>query len=134
MYLFLIFIKFKRIDFYNALKSHRLNIQNLQESIFEIVENKINSNNEHQLIVLEAYLLNHYCNSLNLGHQNKIILYEADGNIPTQNKLLISSIINKNKSIDLLRVLESLEGRRNGGDIELNYFINKIELLEELQF
>lgn len=131
VYLFLTYVKIKKTNLYNNIKLKNLTIEQLQQSLFEIVGNKINEDNERELIVLEAYLLNFYNNSLNSDYSHKSKLYEKDekGN----NKLLISSIINNTKNIDLLHFLESIERRRSGGDLKIEYFLNKIELLEELK-
>jgi hypothetical protein len=131
VYLLLTYIKIKKNDLYNNIKLKNLTIQQLQENLFEIIGNKINEDNERELMVLEAYLLNFYNNSLNPGNYNKSKLYEKgeEGN----NKLLISSIINKTKNIDLLHFLESMNSRRSGGNLKIDYFLNKIELLEELK-
>ena len=131
VYLFLTFIKIEKTDLYNKIKSRSLTIEQLQEDLFEIVGNKINEDNERELILLEAYLLTFYNNSLNSDYYHKSKLYEKDeeGN----NKLLINSIINKTKNIDLLHFLESIERRRSGGNLKIEYFLNKIELLEELK-
>jgi hypothetical protein len=131
VYLFLIFIKIKKTDLYDKIKSQNITIKQLQEHLFEIVGNKINEDNERELMVLEAYLLNFYTNSLNADYYQKSKLYERgeDGN----NKLLISSIINKTKDIDLLRFIESINMGRSGGDLKLKYFLDKIELLEEIK-
>jgi hypothetical protein len=131
VYLFLTYVKIKKTNLYNNIKLKNLTIEQLQDSLFEIVGNKINEDNERELIVLEAYLLNFYNNSLNSDYYHKSKLYEKDeeGN----NKLLINSIINKAKNIDLLHFLESIERRRSGGDLKIEYFLNKIELLEELK-
>lgn len=131
VYLFLTFIKTKKSDFYNKIKLQKITIQELQEFLLEIVGKNLDEDNERELLVLEAYLLNFYNNSLNSGYYHKSKLYERDeeGN----NKLLINSIINKTKNIDLLHILESINRRRSGGDLKLDYFLNKIELLEELK-
>lgn len=131
VYLFLTFIKTKKSDFYNKIKLQKITIQELQEFLLEIVGKNLDEDNEQELLVLEAYLLNFYNNSLNSGYYHKSKLYERDeeGN----NKLLINSIINKTKNIDLLHILESINRRRSGGDLKLDYFLNKIELLEELK-
>lgn len=131
VYLFLTFIKVKKTELYNNIKLQNLTIQELQEYLFEIVGKKIDEDNERELLVLEAYLLNFYNNSLNSGYYHRSKLYERDAE--GKSKLLINSIINKTKNIDLLHFLESINRGRSGGDLELDYFLNKIELLEELK-
>lgn len=131
VYLFLTFIKTKESDFYNKIKLQKITIQELQEFLLEIVGKNLDEDNERELIVLEAYLLNFYNNSLNSGYYHRSKLYERDKE--GKNKLLINSIINKEKSMYLLDILESINRRRSGGDLTLDYFLNKIELLEELR-
>ena len=131
VYLFLTFVKVKKTELYNNIKLQKLTIQELQEYLFEIVGNKIDEDNERELLVLEAYLLNFYNNSLNSDYYHRSKLYERDSE--GKSKLLINSIINKTKNIDLLHFLESINRGRSGGDLKLDYFLSKIELLEELK-
>lgn len=131
VYLFLTFVKVKKTELYNNIKLQKLTIQELQEYLFEIVGKKIDEDNERELLVLEAYLLNFYNNSLNSDYYHRSKLYEIDSE--GKSKLLINSIINKTKNIDLLHFLESINRGRSGGDLKLDYFLSKIELLEELK-
>jgi hypothetical protein len=131
VYLFLTFVKIKKNDLYISLKSKTLTIQELQDEYFGIVGHKLNEDNEHELMVLESFLLIFYNNSLNSDLYDRSKLFEQ--NTEGESKLLINSIINKAKNIELLRFLESMNTRRSGGNLNLDYFFNKIDLLEELK-
>ncbi|WP_020534028.1 KAP family P-loop NTPase fold protein [Flexithrix dorotheae] len=127
---FLIFTKIIYFDFYSDLKGNKLTISQVQEKFLEIFLNNILEENEKALILLEAYLVNYYNNNLNSERKKTLIQKGQDGH----SKLLISSVINKKMDNHLLRILEDINRGRNEGNLNLNYFINKIELMENFQF
>ncbi len=80
---------------------------------------------------LEAYLVNFYHNFLEPKYYRRK-LYEYD-NETSSNKLLIDSIINKEENSSFLNILENIHRGRDEGDLDLGYFLNRLELLENLK-
>lgn len=131
VYMFLVFIKVLRSNFYEDLKYKRLTFSQVQKKFFKIVEPNINEENENELVLLEAYILIFYNNYLNPRYSREKF-YERD-KTTDENKLLIHSIIKKEEDKEFLYIFESFERRRNERDLELSYFFNKIDLLEQLK-
>lgn len=131
IFLFLAFTKITDNEFYTSLKNKELTLLEAQEKYLKIVIANKNDKTENELMWLEGYLVNFYHNFLE-SRYNRKKLYEYD-NESNSNKLLIDSIINKDKNSSFLNILENIHGGRNEGDLELGYFLNRIELLENLK-
>jgi len=131
IFLFLAYIKVTNSEFYNSLKSKKLTVAKVQENFLSVIEATINEENERELIWLEVYLVNYYHNYLNSSYNRKE-LYERD-NETGENKLLINSIINKESNSDFLHILENINRGRKEGNLDLDYFITRIELLEDIK-
>lgn len=131
IFIFLAFIKITNNKFYQGLKNKELSILQVQEKFLETVLLNKNDETENELIWLEVYLVNFYHNFLESRlYEQKLYKYD---NETSSNKLLIDSIINKEKNSSFLRILEDVSRGRNEGDLDLGYFLNKIELLENLK-
>lgn len=131
IFIFLAFIKITDSAFYQSLKNKELTLLQVQERFLTTVESNKNDETEHELMWLEVYLVNFYYNYLESRHYRKK-LYEYD-NETNSNKLLIDSIINKEKNSSFLNILENINRGRNEGDLDLGYFLNRLELLENLK-
>ncbi|MDP3462889.1 MAG: P-loop NTPase fold protein [Bacteroidales bacterium] len=131
VFLFLNFIKVIYNDFYEDLKYKRLSINQLQERFFEIIKPNKNEETERELMWLEGYLLNFYNNFL-YTRFNRNKLYEHD-KTSGKNKLKIRSIINEKAENDFLVIFENFDRGRNDGDLDLGYFLKRIDLLENLK-
>ena len=131
IFLFLAFIKITDNVFYNSIKNKELSLLEVQEKYLKIVITNKNDETEYELMWLEVYLINFYHNYLKSRYYRNI-LYEYDS-VTNSNKLLIDSIINKEKNSDFLNILENIHRGRREGDLDLGYFLNRIELLENLK-
>lgn len=131
VYLFLNYIKILENEYYVNLKLKKLTLSEMQEKFFEIVKSSEDENIQRDLMWLEGSLLNFYRNYLSKNNYSKIKLFERDNS--GQNKLLIKSFIDNSKEREFLIILESFETRRGGGELDLGYLINKIDLLEDLK-
>ena len=131
IFLFLAFIKITDNEFYTNLKNKELTLLEVQEKYLKTVISNKNDETEHELMWLEVYLVNFYHNYLESRYYQKK-LYEYDSEL-SSNKLLIDSIINKDKNLSFLNILENIHRGRNEGDLDLGYFLNRIELLKNLK-
>lgn len=131
IFLFLTFIKIRHNEFYEKMKSKSLSIQELQERFFELIKIDINEETEEQLIWLEAYIINVYNNYIEKKHNRKP-LYERNKETG-ENKLLITSIINKEAENNFLNILEYINLGRKEGNLDLLHFTNRIDLLEDIK-
>ncbi|QCX00763.1 hypothetical protein FGM00_11830 [Aggregatimonas sangjinii] len=130
IYLFLIFLKVVHSEFYENLEHKQLTMPQLQESFLKTIKHNKNENTERELMWLEAYLLLYYNNYLTPRYYRKKI-YERDTETG-KNKLLITSVINKNEEIKFLKIFEHMDYLGNMGDLNLGYFFSKINLLQKL--
>ncbi|MGJ8759843.1 MAG: KAP family P-loop NTPase fold protein [Polaribacter sp.] len=131
IFIFLAFIKITNSEFYQNLKNKKLTIKQVQEKYLTIIESNKNDDTEQELMWLEVYLVNFYHNYLESRHYRKR-LYEYDSENGS-NKLLIDSIINKEKNSSFVNILENIHRSHSKGDLDLGYFINRLELLENLK-
>jgi hypothetical protein len=131
IFIFLAFIKITNSEFYQKLKNKKLTLTQVQEEYLVTIESNKNDDTENELMWLEVYLVNFYNNYLEPRHYRKK-LYEYDKE-NSSNKLLIDSIINKEKNSSFLNILENIHRGRSEGDLDLGYFINRLELLENLK-
>ena len=131
LFLFLAFIKIKKPIFYSKLKNESLNIEELQNEFLNAFDSKIHEDNERVIIMLEAYLLNFYTNSLNNSKLRIKGLYEKKDN--GENILNIDSIVNVNKNSELLNFLLYINEIRDGRYVKLSYLLSKLELLEDIK-
>jgi hypothetical protein len=131
IFLFLAFIKITDNEFYTSLKNKELTLLEVQERYLKTIILNKNDETENELMWLEVYLVNFYHNFLESRYYRKK-LYEYDSE-SSSNKLLIDSIINKDKNSSFLNILENIHRGRSEGDLDLGYFLNRIELLENLK-
>jgi len=131
VYIFLIFTKVIHGNIYESIRNKQLSLTQLQEKILQIVKSNINEETEKKLMWLEAYMLNYYNNYINPRH-NKQKFYEYDKET-SKNKLLVKSVISSKDDNDFLTILESFNRSRDESDLEIGYFLNKIDLLDELK-
>jgi hypothetical protein len=131
IFLFLAFIKITDNEFYTSLKNKELTLLEVQERYLKTIISNKNDETENELMWIEVYLVNFYHNFLESRYYRKK-LYEYDSE-SSSNKLLIDSIINKDKNSSFLNILENIHRGRSEGDLDLGYFLNRIELLENLK-
>jgi hypothetical protein len=133
VFLYLIFLKVTDEQTYNKIKFKQLTILQLQESFFEIVKDKLNNDGEkfeRLLMRLEAYLILYYNNYLQ--HDNrKNKVYQRDMAI-NENKLLIHSVINKEKDNEFLSICINIDRNQNSGSLDFEHFFKRIDLTEPI--
>jgi hypothetical protein len=133
VFLFLIFIKVMDEQLYNKLRSKQLTIEELQRNYYETVKDRLNNdneNNERLLMWLEAYLVLYYNNYLGYyNSRNKILGIDSTTN---KNRLLISSLINKEKNSAFLDIFENMDRGRSSGTLDFEHFFKRIDLIEPL--
>ena len=130
IFLFLAFIKISNNRFYQSLKSKSLTLQEAQMSFLDTVISSKNDETQEELMWLEGCFVIYYQNYLS-EKKLRVLLYEHDREMGVK-KLLIDSVINEGKSVDFLHVLISIYQIRNSGNLTLGYFMNRLELLEDL--
>ena len=129
VFLFLIYIKVIHEKLYNDILLKRFSIDELQNNFFIIVKSRLNEDNERILMWLEAYLVLYYNNFINKNYRkNKIYEYDST---TRENKLLIHSVINKNRDAEFLSIFNNIDRERNS-DLDLNHFFKRINLTESL--
>lgn len=130
LFLLLIYIKILDKTFYEKIRLKELSIQELQEEFINIVKfNRIEVNDEREVVYLEAYLV-HYYNNYKCSYYDRNKLYDKE-DINGENKLLISSLTDKTFGHkEFLGVLKNMSSRRGGGDLDIGYLLKKIDLTE----
>jgi len=131
VYLFLNYIKIVHEDLYIELKEKKLTVLEFQKKFLSIVKANLKEENENRLMWLEALLIIYYGNYFE-GKKNRNNYYVQNS---TTNKLMpvIHSVINPAKDEDFGSIFQGIDRSGNIGWLNLEYFINKIELLENLK-
>lgn len=134
LFFLLIFIKVTNSTFYNKIGLKQLTILELQQEFISIIKYKNINEDETEVVCLEAFLV-HYYNNYKSTSYSKNVLYKKDEN-SGENKLLVSSFTDKtDKHSEFLHLIEQLSsGRRNGGDLDISYLLNRIDLMEGIKF
>ncbi|OYU79355.1 MAG: hypothetical protein CFE23_14395 [Flavobacterium sp. BFFFF1] len=127
VYLFLSYIKILSPDLYNNIKLKRLSINELQDRVFLFLKNKINEDNQRNLIWFEAYFILFYNNYI-FGAYNQKNLYEREG---IEIKLKINSIINPAENDYLLEIFKSIN-RQSNGNLDIGHLMIKLDLTEDI--
>lgn len=127
-FVFLIYIKAIHKKYYNKLITKSSVLNEIHNEFYEIINPYMNSENRRIFLLLEGYLLNFYQNYINT-YRREVLLYERDSQTNAF-KLKISSKINDE---ELLEFLTKSNGMSFIFDLSLEYFINKIELTEDIK-
>lgn len=131
LFIFLNYIKILHPHFYNDLKQRKLSIIQMQNKLKEIVKIGKDEKAQKELMWIEAYLLNQYINYLTENNYYREKLYEIDSNNSGQYKLLIKSVIGEDQVF--LNILDNMNHRRNGGNLDLGYLMDKIDLFDTIK-
>lgn len=125
----MVYIKTIYEDLYSKINSKALTIEELQKYFFEIINGKLNEDNERKILQLEVYLINAYNNYINYPYsRNKIYEYE---NSTGKNKLLIKSVIDKTENGDyFLSMLENMNRYESIEGVSIEHLLKKINLTE----
>ena len=129
VFLYLNLLKVVNEQFYNEIKNKSLSLNQFQARFFDTVKAKKNPDNIEELMWLEGYLVVYYNNYLYDSKNQK--LYRADPANINQNQLLIDSIVDDEKNNQFLGILENIYKVRSG-NLNIKYFFNKIDLLENI--
>jgi hypothetical protein len=133
LFLLLIYIKIINNALYEKIRLKELSIKELQEEFFNIIKFNNTEEEEREIMFLEAYLV-HYYNNYKSTYYNRNKLYDRE-DLTAKNKLLITSVTDKSpEQREFLGILENMSGRRNGGDLNVGYLLNKIDLTEAIKF
>lgn len=133
VFLLLIYIKVIDNALYDKIRLKELSIKELQEEFLNIIKFKNTDEDGREFIFLEAYLV-HYYNNYKSTYYNKNKLYDKE-DINGKNKLLITSLTDKTpEHTEFLGILENMSRRYNGGDLDIGYFLKKIDLTEAVKF
>lgn len=130
--LVLLFIKFIKPDFYDQIKNSQLNSQEFIDKLFDFINPKIKKGKDINIGYIESLLLVLYSNNIankELNLWNKIEL--EDG---SEMSLSITPRLYQNQSDYSFEyfVKENQKYYPKRGDIHLDYFISRIELMHEL--
>lgn len=132
IFLFIAFIKIYDNPFYEKIKNKKLSISDLGFYFLNLVRININNDNEHQLMVLEAYLMHYYNKYINESfYREKLIVRNSESHSYI---LKISCNINSKRNDEFLQLLIGLQNHSEEGRLNLGYFLNKIDLLDNLKF
>jgi len=126
---FLIFIKFLHCDYYDNIVRKKYSLEKVQNKFYEIIRSYLTKDTERYFVEMEACLL--------IFYNNYISAYRNLENIFKYNKetseiqLVIESTINN-------QLLQEYYRNRDRGfyrifDLNLEYFINRIELSESFK-
>ena len=135
LFLFLIYIKILNTDFYAKIKLKHLNLIDLQKEFINSIKSiKIADDTHIEITDLEAYLI-HYYNNYIATYPNRTELYMYE-EATKKNKLLITSLTDKTSDNSrFLRMLEHMStGYDSGGDLDIGYLLQKIDLTEAVKF
>jgi hypothetical protein len=122
----LIYIKFVHNDFFNQIEKNELNLQDLNNSLAELILQSIHNSKKLNVSYVEALFLWLYNNNEQNG-QSEILTLNDDGSYST-------SIISKiSDSKELIKNLVSISNQEFA-DLELSFLIKKINLTEPLVF
>lgn len=130
-FLYLNFIKIIHPNFYNEIRNKKLNLVDFQKSFLRTVQNKYTKDTERQLMWLEAYLGNYYNNFINERHLRNPFYHRNKEN--GENELLIKSVVNPEKEREFLSIHENFYSNDDHPERGIDYFLNRIELLEDLK-
>lgn len=132
VFFLLIHLKTFNIDLYNEIKSKQLTIQDLVNKIENELQSILTANEDTQLLPFvraEAYLIFFYNNCLSYKAKGPLTMENGD-----EKNLTFTS---KSKPKELLRFLLYFKSNNhevwNLEDIEIDYLINKIDLLDSLK-
>jgi hypothetical protein len=122
----LIYIKFVHNDFFNQIEKNELNLQDLNNSIAELILQNIHNSKKLNVSYVEALFLWLYNNNEQNG-QSEILILNDDGSFSTS----IQSKISDSK--ELTKNLVSISNQEFA-DLDLSFLIKKINLTEPLLF
>ncbi|RIW12517.1 NTPase [Algoriphagus lacus] len=131
----LLFIKFIKPDFYNLIKDSRLNFQDFIDELFDFVSPKIKKGKDLNFGYIESLLLVLYKN--NVANKELDLWEKSEGKEQQEKKLKVTPKLYRKKLISDYSFEYFIEFNEKhypkGGELHLDYFISRIELMHELQ-
>lgn len=128
-YIYLIFIKFIHNSYYKNLISKNLTLLEAQNEFYNIIKPYLNNDNKRHFIQIEGLLLFYYNDYLVKYREKEVYEYDRAAG---KYKLNVESKIN---DIELLNFYNnSNSGFANYLELKFDYFINKIELIDNFKF
>lgn len=130
--LFLIFLKFLHKDVYKQIQLKTYTIQQIINGIERVLKNKYSEQDVDRLIFMEVFLTLVYANTIEKVTINNFIEFTEEG---TLSKLLINTDLDnsKNKRNFVYYTQLFFEPRHRLTKLNIDYFINKIELTESFK-
>jgi hypothetical protein len=129
LFMFLIFVKVIDENFYNEIKSKRITIEELQFKFFNLIKFKNERDSENELMWLEAYLILFYNNFINEDSYERNKIFERDDK--GKKNLIVKSLIDKPNNHYFAGIFDDIERTRAASRLDINYFLRRIELIEE---
>lgn len=128
-FIFLVFLKLKHNTIYEDMKSKRIEMSDLQKSIFDIFNPFNNPNNLNEFIRIEAYLVTFYFNYTSDGYE-KLIIRDTSSNTE---KLKYNSYFSSNNDTLLSYIKDLSSGFSNFGDLDISFFTKKIDFVDDIK-
>lgn len=130
LFFFLIFLRDKEPDFIKQISLRQLTLQEFTTEIEKQFFIKVLPKNTRMLLYLEALLLQFYFNFYKEFDRNlKLVSKDGSGEKDILN-VNISSSINRT---ELIEIIVSFD-REGFGNVQLDFFLNKINLLDNINF
>jgi KAP family P-loop domain len=130
IFIFLIYLRDKDYNFYKKIMNKELTLQSLIDGIEDFFPPNIDYDNLNFFIHTEALMTYFYSNSFKRRYNSDIKLFEKKEE-SAEDKLTFKSGIDSNDGDSLLRQIKLFQ-REHYSEIELDFFISKIDLLDPL--
>ena len=131
VFLYLNYIKIVQPNYYNEIKDKKLSLDSFQEKFAQSLSNKNSPDNERILMWLEGNLAHYYNNYIVEPYYRKKF-YERN-NETGENELLIKSKVNGENEKAFLEIHQNIYSYDMSPNRSMEYFFNRIELLEDIK-
>jgi len=131
VFILLIYLKDFNPELYRKLSARSVPVQSILDELVAMVPKNTTEENQYTYIIMEATLMLLYHNYYKeINYNSKI--YEQDSQYNT--KLLIKPHTDTGPDYrKFIAIVDDLKRGRSGGDVSLNIFLKKIDLLDQLQ-
>ncbi len=131
LFVMLAYIKIIKIDFYKNLISKTLSIENILKAFYEICPKTNDEREKENLIFIEAILILFYNNGLDRLERVKLTDHIGTAGA-TSNNPIKSLIDTSNDQRVFVTYLNFLEKKHEISGITLQYLINKLDLIDDI--
>lgn len=127
---FLIYLKTFQIKTYNRIEDNSISIDELSDVFYNLVQNDIDTENEHYLLLTEAQLVVFYSNLLDKARRFELLVTDSNGNsVPNYQSQLSTKTKNNKLESSLTLVMRHHDYYK----INLSYYLNYINLINEIK-